>query len=187
MAIVWSDILKNANKRPPGFSGISIDIRALGDEAVMKALNQLEGFGRTNIFAQAAKKSLVPVLNDIKARAPKDSGLLAKSFNRRSIKAMRGRKARGAVGARIIFPTRAMLGIPVGAKGFYPVSHEFGWKPRGVGAKIAPKRFVRGSLYDNKAIVFATLRSELWRSIRKILAKRGMTISNLTGDVGGSD
>ena len=155
-------------------AGFQIDLKALGAPELERALNNLQGAGRTGIFSQAAKKAMVPVLNDIKATAPKLTGKMSKAFGRRSIKAMRGRKARGAVGARILFPTRDALGIPRDSKGYYPAAQEFGWKQRGKPPKVGEKRFVRNALYGNRSAVFSSLKRELWVSIRKVLRKRGI-------------
>ena len=156
-------------------SGMSIDISVLGDKELSDALNKLEGLNRTGIFAQASKKSMRVVLRDIKSKAPVDTGAMQRAFGARSIKPMSGRRARGAVGARVLLPTRKMLRIPANAKGYYPAAQEFGWKTHG-GGYVPAKRFVRDALYGNRSAVFNSLRTELWKGILARLKRRGMAI-----------
>lgn len=161
--------------------GMTVDVAMLGDAELSRKLNTLQGMGRTSIVSQAGKKAMKPVLNDIKAKVPVDTGLLKKSFKARSIKAMRGRRARGNVGARILMPTREMVQIPAKAKGYYPSAQEFGFRVRG-GGHVPGKRFMRDSLYGNRSQVFAIMRREMWAKIKKLMASKGMAIPEGVGE-----
>jgi hypothetical protein len=156
-------------------AGITIDVSMLGDEELTRNLNKMEGMGRTGLFAGAAKESMKPVLKDVQAGVPVDTGNLRKAFRVRSIKRMRGRRARGMIGARLLMPTREMVKIPANAKNYYPARQEFGFNHTN-GTFVPAKRFMRDSLYRNRSVVFAAMRRNLWASIRKALTRKGMAI-----------
>lgn len=168
----------------PGAVGstIQVDVSVLGDRDLQVQFDRLEGMGRrTTIISQSAKKAMNPVLASIRARVPVDTGLLKKSFKAASVKAMRGRKARGNVGARILMPTQDMVQIPARAKGYYPAAQEFGFRVRG-GGHVDGKRFMRDSLYGNRTQVHAIMRREMWARIKKLMAKKGMAIPEGVGE-----
>lgn len=168
----------------PVGSTIQVDVSVLGDRDLQVQFDRLEGMGkRTTIISQSAKQAMKPVLRSIQARTKlfMDTGALHQSFSTRSIKAMRGRKARGNVGARILMPTRAMVNIPSTAKGYYPAAQEFGFRPRG-GRKTSAKSFMRDSLYNNRDQVLSTMRREMWKRVKKLMAKKGMSIPGGMGD-----
>lgn len=168
----------------PVGSTIQVDISVLGDRDLQVQFDRLEGMGRrTSIISQSAKKAMMPVLRTMIERAPVDTYNLVAALmtHKQSIRAMRGRRARGYVGARIIMPPRALLDIPANAKGYYPAAQEFGFRTRG-GGRYQGKSFVRSSLYDNRSIVFSIMRTEMWKRIKRFMKRKGMTIPEGVGN-----
>ena len=101
-----------------------IDISVLGDRTIQRKIKKLEFNLQKKIVRNALSRAMLPVRDKAKALAPFDTGLLEQSIKRRN------KTRRGFASSRIVTGTRAELGIPLKAKGYYPAVIEFGTATR---------------------------------------------------------
>lgn len=93
---------------------------------------QLEGLKKSfakKVVNKAARAAARPILERAKANCPVDTGALKKSIKMRAVRSNRS----GYAGVWIAPGTREELGIPQGAKYYYPSAVEFGRRPKGSG------------------------------------------------------
>ncbi|MFQ5626654.1 MAG: HK97-gp10 family putative phage morphogenesis protein, partial [Methyloligellaceae bacterium] len=131
-----------------------IDISILGDKELQRMLNDKLPKDAKKAMRKGLRAGARPVLKQAKDTAPKRTGALRRGIKLRALK-----RSRKSIGVTVSLPTRESLGIPAGAKYYYPAALEFGTK------HIPAKRFLRAALYDNEkrffGIVRSTLRNEL--------------------------
>jgi len=125
----------------------NVSVRLRGDRELIRAFRELPR-GGVAIFKKAAKKAAQPVLDSARAKAPRDTGALAAGLRIRVLTSRR----RDVVGARVVTPTRARLGIPDGG-GYYPTAQEFGWRDARTGEHRAGRPYLRPAAEENRASV----------------------------------
>lgn len=149
---------------------VKVEIHLTNYPALNKAFRRLEGSMQQKVVKKAAKKAMAPVLTAAKAYAPRDQRpnsephlanlLKIKSYTETT------RKWGRVIGARVVTPTRAALGIPANAKGYYPISQEYGWTTRG-GRHVAGSGYMRAALDSRGDQALAVFRREVARAVRK--------------------
>lgn len=115
-----------------------IDISILGDKKLQRKLRRLELAIQKKIVRQSINRAMLPVRNKAKQYVPVDSGRLRDSIKRVS------RTRRGKASARVVTGTRAELGIPSDAKGYYPAAIEYGTR------KQSAQSFLRRAMTELK-------------------------------------
>ena len=134
--------------------GDGFDISILGDEALSKKFKSLEKAVQGKMLLPAMREAMKPVLSAARAAAPRDKGMLARKIKLSSVR-LRGK----GKGIAVRTPTRAQLGIPKGAKGYYPAHLEYGTR------KMAARPYMRPALETNRSRVLDSLRTGLWKRL----------------------
>lgn len=161
-----------------------LDLRIVGHENVSARLQRFPDVMRGRIVGPALRAGAAIVADRARALAPRDSGRLAGGSWKLRAFTNRRTKERGI---RVASPTRAELGIPADATGFYPTSLEFGWRtgaPRirtvrraggrgrvaatDVRRKIAGRRFMRAALFGAQGQVLAAVAAEAMRRMERL-------------------
>ena len=169
-------------------AGSSLTIK--GGKALERALKDIDSKVRNRVIGSALKKAAKPIVKAAKAKAPKDSGLLAKSIGTK----FKVNKRRG-VGYVVIGPTdskqtkaRSKLSGNKAKRNPAHYGHlvEMGTKPHAnkytrVGDQIipvgswhpgtGPRPFLRPAFDANKGALVGAVRAELKSAIRKAKAK----------------
>src|SRR5687767_4676023 len=129
-------------------------MESAGFNRLMDKLHRLDAVASQRVLASAAKKALVPVLEDAQARAPKQTGLLAKGLT------IRGGKATG--------------GASVAAAGITPTGpHRSFWHLAEFGTSKQPARpYLRPAMRANVQKSIDIFREELRRAIERALKRQ---------------
>lgn len=127
------------------------DVSVLGDRALQKKLDRLGKAAGGKMLQSAMREAMKPVLAAARAAAPRDTGTLARKIKLSSVR-LRGK----GKGVAVRTPTRAQLGIPKDAKGYYPAHVEFGTR------KMPARPYMRPALETNRSRALELLRTGLW-------------------------
>lgn len=154
-----------------------ITLHLKGHENVNERLQRFPDVMRGRIVGPALRAGAKIVQERVRALAPSRTGRLR--GGRWTLKAFTNRR-RHTRGIRVVTPTRAELGIPDAADGFYPTSQEFGWRvgrqvagPLDLGARVLKKNR-KGRLYRANERTVAEARLSLNEHRRKIAGRRYM-------------
>lgn len=134
--------------------GDGFDISVLGDKALQKKLDSLGKQAGGKMLQSAMREAMKPVLDAARAAAPRDTGNLARKIKLSSVR-LRGK----GKGIAVKTPTRAQLGIPKDAKGYYPAHQEYGTR------RNPARPYMRPALLNNRARVLEALRAGLWKRL----------------------
>jgi HK97 gp10 family phage protein len=118
-----------------------------GLDKVIDLLDDIEKLPQKCV-TQAAKSGAEIALNEAKAKAPVDTGLLRKSIKMKA----EGSKQKGKKVYQIRFEGEGLAKVSKeGNRSFYPVSQEYGWTDKN-GKKHTPKTtgFFRGAIDNNR-------------------------------------
>ncbi|MGE0857796.1 MAG: HK97-gp10 family putative phage morphogenesis protein [Gammaproteobacteria bacterium] len=118
-----------------------IDISQLGDKRLQKKLDKLDKRVQKAIVRRGLRKAAKDVLESARAIVPVDTGALRDGL---AVKALKPK--RGSFGVQVVTPTRAELGIPADAKGYYPAVVEYGSDKR----NLPPRPYLRPALDQNR-------------------------------------
>lgn len=145
----------------------TFDISVLGDKALERDLAALPNTLQKAALAPALKAGGKVILREIKALTPVLTGRL-----KAGIKLVSGGRSRSRVRWIIATPTRKFLGIPKGAKHYYPAAVEYGH------GNVPAHSFLRRGYDNTENQAFAVIRRELDLSILRVanrfLRKRGL-------------
>jgi len=147
-------------------------IDLVGEKELQNMLKKIGGAPTKRVLKKAIRKVGNNILADLRTSTPKDRGRLRKSWKLRVLKF----KKKYMVGLGFKLPTRAELGIPGDAKGYYPTALEYGYTDKS-GTTHPPLSFIRGSTDRNqqsgKGIISGALRKEIPKEAKKLAKKRG--------------
>ena len=135
----------------------SFDLQLFGDKKLDKALGDLSRIQQRKVMKTAQRAAFNPLLKQIKAAVPKDTGALRKSIKLRALNRSRVRS-----GVSIRTGTRSELGIPEDASGYYPAHVELGHE----GA--TPVAYIRATFDANKETIWRRFHTLLWDGIKKV-------------------
>lgn len=148
---------------------MGLDVTFLGDRELSRKLRRLENNVANSIMKPAAMDAAVPILAAAKAAVPVDRGRLKQGLR------IAGFANKSGVGASVKTPTRKRLGIDPKAKGFYPMSIEYGYILKlfgGPATRVMPARpYLRPALEKNAQVAVAILSNRLRRGLLR-LARR---------------
>ena len=134
-----------------------VDISMTGDKKLQAKLKKLEFNLQKKIVRNAVNRAILPVRDKAKSLVPVDSGLLRQSIKRKS------GVRKGVARARIVTGTKAQLGIPIDAKGYYPAAIEYGT------SKTPARSFLRKALTSLRSHVIKKTGDLIDENIRKNL------------------
>lgn len=133
---------------------VGIDISGLGDARLQARLKQLDAKVQRKVVRQALRAGAKVVLAATKALVPVDTGALKSGLKLRALKSRRG-----TFGIQVQTPTRAQLGIPSDAKGYYPAVLEYG-------AEGHPaKPYLRPALEQARTAATTTIRTAIAQGV----------------------
>src|SRR5262245_7594744 len=98
-----------------------VTLDMLGDKALIATLQSLPDKMERRVLSRATRAASQFVLTLARARTPRDSGRLAATMKLRAL-----RRKKGRTGFAVQTGTRAELGIPASATGYYPAHIELG-------------------------------------------------------------
>jgi len=152
-------------------------IALIGDKELERRLNAFESNVSKRLLKNAMKHAMKPALQAIKARVPVDTGRLRDSLK---IVAWTGkRRQRGKFGFKVVTGTREELGIPEGAKGYYPFAVEAGhytarsWILGSGGKRVPARPYMRPGFKAAQPQMLATLTQRMKENIRREAMKGG--------------
>jgi HK97 gp10 family phage protein len=140
------------SRKGNGKSSLGITLQLDGFEEVIRQFDTLEAKLQKKGLTKAQRAGANVIAKDARKRAHKLSG-----NNRKFIKVKAIRRSRKAFGVNIQTGTRAELGIPADAEGYYPFTEEYGSKDNGAHPYMRP--------------ALATKREEATNAIGKALEK----------------
>lgn len=114
------------------------------------------------VYRNATRDSARPVLVAARQFAPFDTGALEGS-----LKLKAGRRSRRLIATVVVAGERSELGIPPGAKGYYPQVMEFGTKP-GTKRQISPRPFLRPAMDMHRADSIRLITDRIVDGFRKV-------------------
>lgn len=133
-----------------------------GVEELIKKLRTLRGAQMRKVYRQAMRAAARPVLATAKQIVPIRSSRLQRSLQIRALK-----RSKKLIGVQITPGTRAQLGIPGSAKGFYPTHIELGFKRRGGIRKFPGNRFLRDAVLLEKSSAIRIINDRIKEGIAK--------------------
>ena len=152
-----------------GRSSASMTIRVIGSDAVLRALHELpqklqDQLVSKELVASAERIKTDLLLNLTGRKVNERTGALVSAFEFQPAHRLKATINKGLVRYGIAYPTRAELGIPLKAKGYYPTALEYGTKervqttyrgkplekPRKLGSIVA-RRYVRDAIDEHRA------------------------------------
>jgi len=145
-----------------------VDMRLLGDNALIKQLRRLSLAASRKIVSPALTKVAKQFAKDSTAAMPADTGML-KSIGMQVVPATR---RRGTIGKYVQTPGREELDLPQWSKDgpgkwYYPTHVELGH------GEVAPRPFIRGTM--------KTKRKDYVRMLSNLLKKRILRLAGRAG------
>ena len=138
-----------------------IDISVIGDKELVKMFERVEAKVGRKFAATAMRNSAKRLRPKIAANTPVDTGKLKAGMARAKVRS--ASKKRDQIRIGLAMPTRAELGIPADAEGYYPYVLEYGTSD----GRIPPRRFIRGTVDANKDVEWAAIGKEIGAAIEK--------------------
>jgi len=142
---------------------LAMDLR--GDVELVRAMTALPIKFENRVISKALTKAMGIYRKAARVAAPVATGRLKKSIKTKSIK-RRGRN-RNQIAKRVSTGTRADLGIPKDAKGYYPTAIEYGWTDRH-GHQHAPRSYMRSAWNGSKSKISAKVVREFRAGLEKV-------------------
>lgn len=137
-----------------------IDITMVGDKALQRKLNRMVDKVQKKIVTKGLRAGGRPVLVAAQAKVPVDEGKLKESLK------LRARRARrGEFGMQVITGTRAELGIPADAPGYYPMAIEYGFTHARSGEPIPARSFIRAATDEQRGTALGIIGRVIGREI----------------------
>lgn len=130
------------------------------DELRAKLRKLDDGAEIRKLIRQSIRTAAKPVLRLARALAPVDTGRL-----RRSIKLRSGRRSKKLISVLIRPGTRADLGVPQRASGYYPAHIELGTE------FISERRYLRGAMDLKRADAIRTISSLIGGGIERMASR----------------
>lgn len=131
-------------------------LKIKGARKLEKKLRALPRRVQGQVMRKALKDALVPVMELAKKRVPVDSGRLQKSIKIANL------RKRGVTGAVVQTGTRKQLRITADNAYYYPAAIEYG----SPGRNVAPKSFLRASLFLRRRQALGIVRTRIRQMIR---------------------
>lgn len=141
---------------------IYVDISLLGDKKLARTFARLPGSVQKKLTRKALRDGAKIILRRARIYASGISKLLGRKLKVRALK----RKDRSIFGAVVLTPTKAELGIPEDAKGYWPAHVELGFVHVG-GEVIPPESYLRRATDECEQEVFRFIDRELWRYVEE--------------------
>jgi HK97 gp10 family phage protein len=142
----------------------AIDIRMIGDKRLVRKFNRLPDKLQKKMLRPAMRKAMKPIKAMAETLIPVGSGALKAG----GLKISALKRSRSRFGIILATPTRATLGIPGEASGYYPIHVELGHrvviKGKTVG-KVAGQSYMRKAMEATKPQARKILANELRRRI----------------------
>lgn len=139
------------------------NIELLGDKELSRRLQALPEKLERKVLRQALRAGANVALPAARQSAPVRSGRLQRSIRVRAL-----RRRRGQLGVAVQTGRRTQLGIPPGARYYYPAAQELGFHVRGTSRRrIAGRRYMRGSFLSIEQRVLDTIRQTLSQGIER--------------------
>lgn len=123
-------------------AAIDIEFKVIGIREVVQRLHQVETKLERKILRKAAREAARPIRAKAESLAPMDSGRL-----KRSIKIRAKKRSRRGFGVNVWTGTREELEIDSEARGYYPMSLEYGFVTAS-GTRVAERSFMRRALEE---------------------------------------
>lgn len=157
---------------------MEIDLTLIGDKELMRKLNRLIDRAPKRVVNTAMRASAKRLRPKIAAATPvrgeagawftgrqeKAGGTLKRAMANAKILVLR---RRNQIGVAIHMPTRAVLGIPADAKGYYPVSIEYGFMHWASGQDIPARSYIRNTVDSNAASEHAQIGRDIGKGIER--------------------
>ncbi len=115
-----------------------------GDAELAKLFAKLDDKVQKRLESKTLRASAKRLRRHISDSVPVNEGNLKAAMRRAKVRKVRARR-RSVVRLGVLMPTRADLGIPDDAKGYYPFALEYGFRTRD-GRHVPPRRFIRGTV-----------------------------------------
>ncbi len=152
-----------------------IDISELGSKELSRTLKELPAKMHKKVVAQAFTKGARVFQKAIQQALPSVSpgpygtGTLARvGKNEKRVISRIGKRSRRFVSRFVSLPTREELGIPAGAKFYYPTVVEYGQHGK---RPVAAKPYLRPAYDRVEPQVFTLLKKEIGKNIAKAWVK----------------
>lgn len=146
---------------------LAVDISVLGDKSLERKLGRLTDKTQKRLVRKALRRSGKRIWNRVLLNASgvvinEDTGALVNALEETKPVS---RSSRGVLEIGFKWPTRAALGIPPTAKGYYPTALEYGTRKR------PPRPFVRRAVNANMDREIERIRRELVNDVLRQFAK----------------
>lgn len=135
---------------------VTVNVSVLGDAELSRALTRIPKKVANSVVRPALRKGVKPVKARAEATAPRARGLMATTM------AIKTSSRRGRISAKVLTGRRDQLGIPAGAKYYYPAAQELGSE------HVPEQRFLRGALEGQSAEVLQVVADEMWRRLEAL-------------------
>ena len=140
-------------------SGISIDIKLLGDKSLSRTFSRLPGAVQKKLLRKGLRAGAKIVL----ARARILAGRISKQLGR-LLKVRALKRSRRRMGVLVVAPTKAKLGIPEDAKGYWPAHIEFGFRHTS-GKQVPARPYLRPAADQTKEAAFKAIGDSLREAV----------------------
>lgn len=163
---------------------VTIDIRALGVEETLAALNSLTPRLRNAALKDSVAQGTRMALDHIREITPRRTGALASGLfatlaRPKSSKRTKGYNLGPLVG-RVMTPPRAHLDIRPWDPYYYPSAVEFGYTDQ-LGRQVLPKSFMRRGLEEVGERIRANFRVNVTRALQVLAASSSRRAARAIG------
>lgn len=154
-------------------AAVAFDIKLFGDKELARQLGRLPVVLQTKILKKSFRASLKRVKNKVLLNmsggaVQERTGRMVNAFERINPRVALDKD--GGIVASMKLPSRAQMGIPIEAKGYYPTALEYGVK-RGK-RPFAAKRMIRDAVNAVQAQELRRIGTEIGNGIAREAAKR---------------
>ncbi len=146
----------------------AIDISVFGDKALERKFARLGPKLEKKIMRPVLRKAAKRIRPAIAQAAPVDTGRLKAALATAPIRSIRSRTQIRIV---VKMPERDALGIPDGAKGYYPYAIEYGCTKKS-GRVVAARSYIRATVDARMDSEHTALRRDIQRGIIKEAKKK---------------
>ncbi len=138
-------------------TGVGFDISVLGERDLERRLLALEPKLQAKVLGRAMRAGLQEVLQAARAAAPRRSGEMARRLRLRKAKVRR----KHGLAYYVRTGTRAEMGIPREASGYYPSAIHQGFLHKRSGKHIAARPYLKPEFDSRRDRILGTIRSAL--------------------------
>ena len=163
---------------------VTIDIRALGVEETLVALNSLTPRLRNAALKQSVSEGTRMALDHIRKITPVRTGALASGLFATLAKPKSNKRTKGynlgPLVGRVLTPPRAHLDIRPWDPYYYPSAVEFGYTDQ-LGRQVLPKSFMRRGLEEVGERIRANFRVNVTRALQVLAASSSRRAARAIG------